>query len=278
MLLRAYLDRIGYKGPVEPTLECLRQIHLRQVLSIPYENIDVQLGVPVDGDLEKIFEKVVVRRRGGWCYELNALLGGALSEIGFDVIRASAGVLRDQRGDTALGNHLILLVRLDQTYLADQGLGDGMREPMLLKAGTHQQGPFTFRLAQMSDGYWRYHSHSFGYPPTFDFRDECADEALLATKCAALQTASESTFVQNLICQIMTLEAVTCLTGRVLRIKSTERVSKSLVGSQDEFAEVLDRIFGIRDVDVRRLWPKVVARHDFLFGDKQVDEIEVAGM
>ncbi|MDX8444900.1 arylamine N-acetyltransferase [Mesorhizobium sp. VK3C] len=278
MLLRAYLDRIGYQGPVGPTLECLRQIHLRQVLSIPYENIDVQLGVPVDGDIERIFEKVVVRRRGGWCYELNALLGWALSEIGFDVMRASAGVLRDQRGDTALGNHLILLVRLNQTYLVDEGLGDGIREPIPLMAGTYRQGPLTFRLAKTGDGYWRFHSHSFGYPPTFDFRDEYADEPLLAARCAALQKAPESTFVQNLICQIMALEAVTCLTGRVLRVKSTDGVSKRLVDSPDELAEALDRVFGIRDVEVRRLWPKVVARHDFLFGDKQADQIEVAGM
>jgi N-hydroxyarylamine O-acetyltransferase len=171
-----------------------------------------------------------------------------------------------------------LLIRLDQTYLVDQGLGDGIREPIPLMAGIYRQGPFTFRLAKTSDDYWRFHSHSFGYPPTFDFRDECADEALLATKCAALQRAPESTFVQNLICQIMALEAVTCLTGRVLRIKSAEGVSKRLVGSPDEFAEVLDRFFGVRDVDVQRLWPKVVARHDLLFGDKQLDEIKVAGM
>ncbi|RWC31433.1 MAG: hypothetical protein EOS27_09615 [Mesorhizobium sp.] len=278
MQLQAYLDRIGYRGPVEPTLECLRQIHLRQVLSVPYENIDVQLGVPIDQDVGRAFEKVVGRRRGGWCYELNALLGWALSEIGFDVMRASAGVSRDQRGDTALGNHLILLVRLDQLYLVDQGLGDGIREPIPLEAGTHRQGSLAFRLAKMADGYWRFHSHSFGYPPSFDFRDELADEASLAAKCVALQEAPESGFVQNLVCQIMGLETVTCLTGRVLRIKSIEGASKKLVGSQDELADILDRIFGIRNVDFRLLWPKVVARHDFLFGDKPADQIEVAGM
>ena len=278
MHLQAYLDRIGYQGPVEPTLECLRQIHLRQALSVPYENIDVQLGVSLDQDLEKIFEKVVGRRRGGWCYELNALLGWVLSEIGFDVMRVSAGVLRDQRGDAALGNHLILLVRLDQLYLVDQGLGDGIREPIPLMAGTHRQGALAFRLAKLTDGYWRFHSHSFGYPPTFDFRDELADEALLASKCAALQEAPESIFVQNLACQIMALETVTCLTGRVLRIKSIEGSTKRLVGSQDEFADILDRMFGIRDVDVGLLWPKVVARHDLLFGDRPVDQIDLTGM
>jgi N-hydroxyarylamine O-acetyltransferase len=279
MKLQAYLDRIGFQDRVEPTFECLRQILLCQVLSVPYENIDVQLGVPIDhGDLEAIFEKIVGRRRGGWCYELNGLLGWALSEIGFDVMRASGGVLREVRGDTAFGNHLVLLVRLDQLYLVDQGLGDGIRAPLPLQAGSYRQASLEFGLEQLADGHWRYRSHSFGYPPSFDFRATPADEALLGAKCRILQTAPESGFVQSLICQIMELETVTCLTGRVLRRKSSGGSSKVLASSPTELSQMLDRHFGIRGVDVSSLWPKVIARHELLFGDRPVEQIEVAGM
>lgn len=279
MDLAAYLDRIGYRGRPEPTVECLRQLFSCQALNVPYENLDVQLGVPIDHlDMERIFDKVVARRRGGWCYELNGLLGWALSQIGFDVTRAVGGVLREVRGDSALGNHLIVLVRLDRLYLVDHGLGDGMRAPLPMEPGSHPQGALTFGLERLPDGYWRYRSHAFGYPPSFDFLPVAADEALLAERCGFLQTAPESGFVQNLICQIMEPEAVTCLTGRVLRRKSAGGTTKVLLASQEEMAGVLDRRFGIRDVDVSVLWPRVVARHEAVFGDRPVDQIDVVGM
>ena len=78
--LHGYLERIGYDGPVEPTLACLRAVHRRQAVSIPYENLDVQLGVNVGQDPEALYDKLVRRRRGGWCYELNGLLQQALQE------------------------------------------------------------------------------------------------------------------------------------------------------------------------------------------------------
>jgi len=76
-----------------------------------YENIDLQLGTPLDQNIERIFEKLVVRRRCGCCYELNGLLGWALTTMGFPVMRVAAGILRSESGDLALGNHLVLLGR-----------------------------------------------------------------------------------------------------------------------------------------------------------------------
>ena len=91
MKVEDYLERIGYHGPVAPNLECLQAVHRRHVLAISYENLDVQLQRPVDFDEERIFEKMVVRRRGGWCYEMN----------GFDVMRMSGAVMRSIHGDVA---------------------------------------------------------------------------------------------------------------------------------------------------------------------------------
>ena len=126
-LLRGYLERIGYDGPVAPTLECLTAIHRHQALTVPYENLDVQLKVTVDQDPAAIYEKLVVRRRGGWCYELNGLLQQSLERAGFDVRRVTGGVHRHESGEAVVGNHLVLLVQLDRVYIADAGLGDGIR-------------------------------------------------------------------------------------------------------------------------------------------------------
>src|SRR6478609_11559210 len=126
--LRGYLERISYDGPVEPTPACLAAIHRHQALSVPYENLDVQLNVSVGQDPAAIYDKLVTRRRGGWCYELNGLLQRSLERVGFDVRRVTGGVHRHESGDAVVGNHLVLLVQLDRVYIADVGLGDGLRE------------------------------------------------------------------------------------------------------------------------------------------------------
>src|SRR4029079_13844164 len=79
--LDGYLERIGYDGPVEPTLACLTAIHRAPATRIAYEKLDVQLWLTVGQEREQLYDKLVVRRRGGWCYEMNGLLQGALEEI-----------------------------------------------------------------------------------------------------------------------------------------------------------------------------------------------------
>ncbi len=277
MRLESYLERIGYEGNVKPDLDCLKKIHLHQALSVPYENLDIQLERPVDLNIERIFDKIVKNGRGGWCFELNGLLQWALEEIGFDVSRCVAGVLRDERGDTILGNHLILLVQLDDLYLADLGLGDGIREPVPIKSGSYVQGELVFRLEKLEDEYWRFHNHSFGDPASFDFKTIPANEQLLADKSHLLQHDAESVFVQNLACQIMTTNSVTCLTGQVLGHKTSEGTTKKLLNSAEELEDTLVKVFGIRDPDTRSVWSRVRHRHIELFGEQNIDEIDVDG-
>ena len=267
MDLQAYLDRIGYRGKVEPTLDCLNAIHRHQALAIPYENVDVQLGRPVGLGIEKIFDKIVTNRRGGWCYELNGLLGWALREIGFDVTRAVGGVHRRERGDQVLGNHLILLVKLGRLYLADLGLGDGIREPIPVEEGRYTQGTLEFRLERLEDGFWRFHNHSFAHPPTFDFRAAPADEALLKAKCEYLQTSEESVFVPNLSCEMMHEESLTVLTGRVLKHKAAAGTQETLLNTAAELEETVAANFGIMGLPIASLWPKIVERHAAVFGE-----------
>lgn len=277
MKLAWYLERIGYEGQVAPTLECLTQVHRRQAFTIPYENLDVQLGRPLDFDTERIFEKMVVRRRGGWCYEIHQILLWALKQIGFEAMLVTAGIYRHEKGDAMLGNHTAILVNLDQqTYLADLGLGDGIRDPIPLREGTYRQGHLSFRLERVDDRYWRFHNHELGYPNKIDFRNEPAQLQILVDHSRHLQTSSESIFVQNLVCQIMQPDSVTCLTGRVLRHKLPTGITKSVV-SPDEFEPTIASVFGIRDAELATLWPKVEARHELLFGNQTADEINFQG-
>ena len=269
--LQSYLDRIGYHGAVKPDVQTLFNIHRAQALSVPYEAIDVLNGFPLDQNLERIFDKIVVRRRGGWCYETNGLLGWALQEAGFKVQRAVAGVCRKDKGDSTLGNHVVLLVDLGKIYLADLGLGDALREPIEQREGTHQQRPLSFRLEKLPDGYWRLHNHALGSPSSFDFRDAPADETLLASKCAALQVDPDSFFVQNFECIIMKAETSVAILGRVLRFTSSNGVEKHLLRSPALMEDVLAQHFGIRGISIHPMWPKILERHRLVFGSE--DEI-----
>ena len=264
--LQNYLDRISYRGSLTPDVQSLFAIHKAQAMSVPYEAIDVLAGLTPDHSIEAIFDKIVRRRRGGWCYETNGLLGWALQQAGFEVQRAVAGVYRKDKGDSTLGNHVVLLVKLDQTYLADIGLGDALREPLVLREGEHAQGALTFRLERLPDGYWRFYNHALGSPTSFDFRDVAADEELLAAKGAELRADPESFFVQNFECIVMRENSSVAILGRVLRLTSLAGVEKQLIASPEHMKQVLTEHFGIGGVDLQALWPKISGRHEAVFG------------
>jgi len=96
--LEAYFERIGYGGNAAPTRDTLDELHRRHVLSVPFENLDVQLGRSCVLDVDAAYEKIVVRRRGGWCYEQNGLFGAVLEELGFALLRVAAAVWRPPAG------------------------------------------------------------------------------------------------------------------------------------------------------------------------------------
>lgn len=264
--LDAYLARIGYDGPRTVSQETLAAIHKSHAFSIPYENIDVYLGRPVDQDIVRIFDKIVRSGRGGWCYELNGLLGWALGELGFSVTRHCSGVMSAERGESAMGNHLALSVDLDGRWLVDTGLGDGLATPIPWREGRFRQGTRMVRLEHLSGNRWRYHNHEGAMPPDYDLDLEPGDEARLAAVCADLQSDPTSIFRQNLICQRMSAAGTWMLLGRMLFFKGAVP-TQHLIESENELMEVLTARFGITLPDITGLWPKVLARHEELFNE-----------
>ena len=133
--LDAYLDRIAYRGELEPSLSLLTSLHEAHVGAIPFENLDILLGKPIGLDLAAVQAKLVTGRRGGYCFEQNILFRGALEELGFRVTSLAARV---RSGATALRprTHMLLQVDLAEgPFLADVGFGgDGPVHPLPLVA------------------------------------------------------------------------------------------------------------------------------------------------
>ncbi len=266
MDLQAYLDRIGFEGTPRVDVATLTQIQQRHLLTIPYENISVQLSEPVGLAPGPIFEKIVHGDRGGWCYEMNGLMQWALQEIGFDVMRMAGGVMRSAIGDIALGNHLVLAVQLDEVWIADVGFGDGCKAPFPLCDGTITEQGLRFSLRRLEDGFWRFGSHQFSSTTDFDFETVSADEELLEAQCHHLQSAEDSPFVATLVCQKHEPAAIQTLRGRVRSTISGAGVTRWVVDSPAELNDELAETFGI-GMDLTAIWPNIVARHEAFFPD-----------
>jgi N-hydroxyarylamine O-acetyltransferase len=198
---------------------------------------------------------------------MNGVMGWALDQIGFDVMRMCAGVMRAQAGDAQLGNHLCLLVRLDQPYLVDVGFGGSLIEPLALTASKREDQPYRLELSELANGYWRFAEIAPGDAAafSFDFRAAPADEALFAKKCQFLQSDPASPFTQNLVVQRRALDTHLSLRGRVLVTKHVTRVEKRMLRTAAELVATLREGFNLDVPEAATLWPAICARHEALF-------------
>src|SRR5687768_1153820 len=153
----SYLMRIAYSEPIKPDVQTLRGLQLAHMLHVPFENLDIGLGRPIRLSEEALWDKIVIQKRGGFCYELNGLFAWLLKEIGFDVTYLNARVY-NQKGELGIDyDHLALLVGIpgqSTRWLTDVGFGDSFNEPLIFEErGEQVQGLRAYRLEQTSNGY-----------------------------------------------------------------------------------------------------------------------------
>src|SRR6266550_822553 len=133
--LAAYLRRIGYAGELSPSRATLDALHRAHATAIPFENLDILLGVPIRLDLASLQAKLVTARRGGYCFEQNTLFAAALEQFGFAVTRLAARV---RLNAVAVNPRTHMLLRVDvagTSWIADVGFGGaGLLWPIPLVA------------------------------------------------------------------------------------------------------------------------------------------------
>jgi N-hydroxyarylamine O-acetyltransferase len=229
-------------------------LHRAHAKAIPYENFDVQLQRPIIIDPHAAFEKIVERGRGGWCYEMNGVLGLVLKEMGFDVTRRSAD------GSSA-HSHLFLTVDLDgTTYVCDVGFSDGPVEPYPLVEGSFTQEGFEFRIETEASGRRRMHNHRFGAAPSFLMG--LPDEANMAARCQWLQTSPDSLFVKHTVVFRRTHSGILSLIDRTLRTITPSEAKRTVIDSADEYVATLKERFALDMQEAAVLWPALCTRHE----------------
>ncbi|GAB3221666.1 arylamine N-acetyltransferase [Glycomyces halotolerans] len=266
--LASYLERIGLAEPRRPTLGALFDVHRAHVDSVPYENLEIQLGRPVRLSEAALFEKIVAGRRGGYCFEQNHVLALALEAMGFTVRRVLGAVARETEGDGNWYNHMPLIVSLPEgEYLADAGLGVGFRDPLPMREGSHRVGKFNFGMWNVEADLWRCSIDPRIQDLSFDFTLERRRIEEFAPKCRELSTSPESPFVKTLTVQRPGAETVHLLRGRTLSVHDPtlrEGRTASVIANREDFGELLTGFFGLGlDAgEIDRLWDKALEQHE----------------
>jgi len=245
--IAAYLERIAYTGPLDVSPDTLRNLHLAHLYTVPFENLDIHLGRRLSLDDDMLFDKVVTRRRGGFCYELNGLFCALLRELGFRVKMLSAEVARASGGFSPEFDHLALHVDLDEPWLADVGFGDGFRLPVRLdEAADQPQGGSAYLI--IPDGDHRVlmrRDVGSDWTPQYRFTLQPRALADFAARCLFHQTSPESHFTQGRICTLASPEGRISLSGMRLIVTTPAGRTESLLTGEADYVSTLRERFGV---------------------------------
>lgn len=260
----AYLKRINSVGPTAPTVETLGALSLAQLRTVPFENLDIHINRPIRLEPDAVFDKIVRRRRGGFCYELNGLFASLLRALGYRVELLSARFPRPDGGWSPEFDHLMLHVHVpgdedDRGWLADVGGGrNSPTRPLRFAAATIQTdlwdgAAYRFTRYPGEDGAddWLIHRRLPGedWTPPLRISAQPRQLADFAAMCRWQQTAPDSHFRKGRICTRLTDDGRITLSERTLIVtRGGEREERELDG-EDEVREVLRSTFGI-DVPV----------------------------
>ena len=243
----AYLQRINYDGPREPSAETLRQLHLAHLLAVPFENLSIQRREPIVLDDAALFEKIVRRQRGGFCYELNGMFAALLRALGFNVTMLSAEVANNEGEFGPPFDHMTLMVTLEQRWLADVGFGDSFREPLLLdERGPQIQGDAAYKIEETGTHLLLSRRQDTGdWQPQYRFTLEPYGFADYDEMCRYHQTSPQSHFTQKRICSRATLDGRVSLSEmRLITTRGREREELELA-DKTQYEEILRERFGI---------------------------------
>lgn len=247
MDVAAYLERIGYRGPVIPNADTLREIHKAHLYTVPFENLDIGLERTIVCDEAAFLRKIVEGRRGGFCYEMNGAFAALLRALGYRVRLLSARVPRADGSAGPEFDHLALRVELEEAWLADVGFGDSFVEPLRLQVGLEQrQGTRTYRVIEVGD--WLHMQRNDGdgtWHAGFTFSLEPRELLDFAGMCRYHQTAPESPFTQKRLCTMATPEGRTTLSDMRLIVTHRGKKRERSMRSEEEWRATLKSEFGV---------------------------------
>ena len=246
--MKKYFERIHYQGGTEVSYDTLYGIHTCHTLNIPFENLDVYEHQPILLDRDTLFHKLVDRKRGGYCFEMNGLFSIVLKELGFQVTDLLARVTMDGEHFFAKLHHMMLVELGEQKWLVDVGFGtEGITAPVLLEVGTEQQ-QFVHTYRIMTDpvfGYVLQRKVDGRFLSMYAFTTEECIPIDFVVSNHFTSTFPESFFVQTKFCTMPTKEGRITLTREYFKRVDHGKVIEQRITSDTEFQDLLVKQFGI---------------------------------
>lgn len=245
----AYLKRIRYHGVASNTVAVLADLQEHHIHAVPYENLDILNGTALSLDLGDLYDKIVIRGRGGYCFELNALFGWLLESLGYKVTHYFARFWRDEPNPPPMRRHHILCVEAEgRSFLCDVGVGGivPLRPLELIEGAEQQQGTECYRLeTDPFFGWVLCERRRGGWNRIYSFTEEpqlLQDYAMASYWC---EHAPESIFTQSAMLFIRTPEGRNTVSGEEFRIFTADGVETFIPQSALEYRQALKQYFGI---------------------------------
>lgn len=243
--VKQYLQRLQleFDGvPNEASLCALQIAHLRH---IPFENLDIRHGKALDVSTHKLFEKLILARRGGICYELNGLFSALLSTLGFTVSLLAARVFSADNLGPNFDHMLLLVTTAERKFIVDVGFGDSFLMPLDLDKRGFTQSDGSYAVDWQDSAYLLIKRDVAGemrrqYTFTLEEYDIAAFDAMRQFH----QTSATSHFTQKSICSIATERGRTTISnGRLIKTNAAQKIEFAIVDVA-HYANILQQEFG----------------------------------
>ncbi len=249
--INQYFERIGLRElsfPQEPTGALLKKMHRNHLLHIPFENLDIHLEKEIPLSIPSFYQKIVEKKRGGWCYEMNGLFYWVLTMLGYDADLITCQVAEKDGTIGSEFDHMAIIVRIEErVYLCDVGFGGGFLEPLPLEANYEiEMHGDCHKITEEEGRYqlWRKPFCKGDFELKYVFKLMECKLIDFADRSQYLQTSADSWFTQKRFCTKATPTGRVTLIDTTLQVRTDDKVHENGVANAD-YIQVLEKYFGI---------------------------------
>lgn len=250
MNVAGYLNRIAFSEEPSVSQESLIALHKAHVFHVPFENLDIINKIPIVLEKDRFCDKIIEKKRGGICYELNGAFQQLLDSIGFNSHFISCNVFVPAIDDFGpdFGHIAMIIILEDAQYLVDVGFGDAFIEPLKLEYEIPQkQYGVNYRLRKLEEGEVLLEKSADGmqYQRMYKFNPAPKQLEEFTELCDFHQHAPRAPFNKQALCSLPTLDGRITLTANSLNIRSEKGKEEIAVASVSEFNDLLAKHFKI---------------------------------